>query len=82
MVFTPLDDRWSIGCSARVWSGLERRRRRSSDLSGSSLHPSVHRLIGKAVGVLIFVTKGVRDLEAVELGDAAFGLIIERAKIG
>jgi len=39
-------------------------------------------LIGETVGVLIFVAESVGDLEAIELRDAAFGLLIERTKIG
>src|SRR5580704_5065338 len=50
--------RRSLGLS-RVGCGLERRRSR---LAGRrrAFHAAVHGLIGEAVGVLVFVAKGVR----------------------
>ena len=47
-----------------------------------ALHAAVHGLVGEPVGVLVFVAKGVRDLEAFELGDAVLRLLPKRFQIG
>ncbi len=48
----------------------------------NAFHAAVHGFVGEAVGVLVFVAEGVGDLEAVELGDAVFGLLPERFEVG
>ena len=64
-----------------VRRGFERWR---SGLAGGvgTLHSAVHGFVGEAVGVLVFVAKGVGDLEGFELGDAVSGLLPEGFQVG
>src|SRR5215471_12315216 len=57
-----------------VRGGFERR---GCGLTGSvgALHAAIHGLVGEAVGVFVLVAEGVGDLEGIEAGDAAFGLL-------
>src|SRR5260370_30944396 len=55
---------WSVGLRG-VGGGLEGRRG-GSCWSVGALHSAVHGLVGEAVGVLVFVAEGVRDLEGLE----------------
>ncbi len=52
-------------------------------LPGSRMSCSaIHRIVGKAVSMLVLVAQGMGDLEAVELRDAAAGLLPQGAKVG
>ncbi len=65
----------------RVRGGFERRR---GGLAGGvrTLHSAIHGLVGETVGVLVFVAEGMADLEAFELGIAAFCLIVKGLEVG
>ncbi len=51
-------------------------------MEGGAFHAAVHGFVGEAVGVFVFVTEGVGDLEAVEAGDAGFGFLPEGFEVG
>ena len=49
---------------------------------GPAVHAAIHGLVGETVGGLVFVAKGVGDLEALEAGDAIFCFLPEGFKVG
>jgi len=46
-----------------------------------AFHATVHGFVGEAVGVLVFVAEGVRDLEGFESGDTVSGFLPERFEV-
>ena len=54
----------------------------SRDEGWGAFHSSIHGFVGKAVGVFVLVSKGVGDLEGLELGDAVSRLLPEGFQVG
>ena len=65
----------------RIGSGFEGGRSRLAS-GWRAFHAAVHGLVGEAVGVLVLMAKGMRNLEGFELGDAILRLLPEGFQVG